>query len=128
LPYGNLSYIFEGRNPMAIQLRGRQKIAEATHGMFKNCSCLIRDLQAETQRQATQQDCLPCPGCWAMGTTKSEKVCSEVNNILYWADQSSQGRTTTNQPRKDPLHMYSKGPNLPQFDQLAGTTPLWCLC
>jgi hypothetical protein len=34
LPYGNLSYIFEGRNPMAIQLRGRQKIAEANLGFF----------------------------------------------------------------------------------------------
>ncbi len=49
----------------------------------------------------------------------SEKVCDEDNNILYWADYSSQGRTKnfwtgttspTNQPRKDPFHMYSRLP------------------
>ncbi len=45
----------------------------------------------------------------AMGTHK-------LKYILYWADQSSQGRTKvsctgmaspTNQPRKDPFHLYS---------------------
>jgi hypothetical protein len=44
--------------------------------------------------------------------------------ILYWADWSSRGRTKisctattcpTNLPRKDPFHMYSLSPYLPQF-------------
>ncbi len=105
---------------MAIQLRCRQKIAEATHGLFMSIKGLI---QAETPRQATQHDCLPCPGCWAMETTKSEKVCGEVNNILYWAGQINQGRTKnyctgtsspTNKPRKDPFHVYPKSPQLEQ--------------
>ncbi len=43
-------------------------------------------------------------------------------NILSWADWSSQGRTKisctgtmspTNQPRKDPFHLYSLSPHLP---------------
>ncbi len=46
----------------------------------------------------------------------------EGENILYWADESSQGRTKisftgtkspTNQPRKNPFHLYSYSPHLP---------------
>jgi hypothetical protein len=29
----------------------------------------------------------------------------------------------TNQPRKDPFHVYSLSPHLPQFQQSAGATP-----
>jgi hypothetical protein len=47
------------------------------------------------------------------GRCEIEIVYVQEKNILYWADQSSQGRTKisctatmspTNQPRKDPLH------------------------
>jgi hypothetical protein len=60
------------------------------------------------------------------GDTKIEIVYVEEINILYWSDQSSQGRikisctdgtSPTNQPRKDPLHLYSISPQLPQFQQ-----------
>jgi hypothetical protein len=55
---------------------------------------------------------------------------------LYWADQSSQGRikisctdrtSPTNQPRKDPIHLYFISPNLPLFQWSAWVTPLWSL-
>ncbi len=32
------------------------------------------------------------------------------------------------QPRKDPLHLYSVSPHLPQYQQSAGATPLLPLC
>ncbi len=82
--------------------------------------------QPEThiQRQAALHDCLP---------RLLEIVYGEEKNILYWADQSSQGRigvsctgTTSqmNQPRKDPFHLYSLNPHSPQFQQSFGATPL----
>jgi hypothetical protein len=33
----------------------------------------------------------------------------------------------TNQPRKDPFHLYSINPHSPQFQQAEGATPLWSL-
>jgi hypothetical protein len=78
-----------------------------------------------------------CPGCWEMGPHKKNLVCGEEKNILFRADYSSQSRikisctstkSPTNQPRKDPFHLYSISPNLPQFQQSAGATPLWSLC
>jgi hypothetical protein len=53
--------------------------------------------------------------------------------ILHWADQSSQGRikisstgttSPTNQPRKDPLHLYSISSSLPQFPHSQQGPPL----
>jgi hypothetical protein len=46
----------------------------------------------ETQRQATLHGCR-LGLLRTMGTSKGEKVCGEENNISYWADKSSQGRT-----------------------------------
>ncbi len=52
----------------------------------------IVNVKQETQRQATLHGCRP--GLMrTMGTSKGEKVCGEENNILYWADKSSQGKT-----------------------------------
>jgi hypothetical protein len=52
----------------------------------------IVNVKQETQRQATRHGCRP--GLLrTMGTSKGEKVCGGENNIMYWADKSSQGRT-----------------------------------
>ncbi len=33
-------------------------------------------------------------------------------------------KSPTNQPKKDPFHLYSLSPHLPQFQQSAGAIPL----
>ncbi len=71
---------------------------------------------AISQQRNTLRDWRPsmaaCPCLLDDGDTGIEIVYSEEKNILYWADQSSQGRTKnsctgtpspTNQPRKDPF-------------------------
>jgi hypothetical protein len=81
-------------------------------------------LYPETQRQATQHDCLP--DCWAMGTNKVKKCAvrkiifcmgrleqpRQDKNLLYRYDESSE-------PTKDPFHLYSVSPHSPQFQQSA---------
>ncbi len=89
-----------------------------------------------TQRQATQHDCLP--RCLAMGTNKVKKCAVWKIIFCTWLTRATKagkkiyctGTTSpTNQPRKDTFHMCSKSPHLPQFQsssqQLA--TPLWYL-
>jgi hypothetical protein len=77
-----------------------------------------------------------CQGCWAMGTNKVKKYAvGKIICVLGWLEQPRAGTkiyctgTTrpTNQPRKNPFHMYSKSPHLPQFQQSAGASPLWSL-
>ncbi len=72
-----------------------------------------------------------CPACWAMGQ-KFEVMYFEENKILF----CSQGRTKiscigtrspTNQPRKDPFHLYSLSPHSPQFQQSTGAATLQSL-
>ncbi len=100
--------------------------------------CLTyKQLRPEThiQRQAALYDCLS--KLLGDEVTKIEIVYGEEINILYWSDQSRQGKikisytdrtSPTNQPRKDPLQLYFIRPNLPQFQQSAWATPLWYLC
>jgi hypothetical protein len=71
--------------------------------------------ETHNQRQAALHDYLPTPRLLGDGTERKK-------HILYWTDQSSQGRTkisctcTTspaNQPRKDPFYLYSLSPPSP---------------
>ncbi len=89
---------------MAIQLRCRQKIAEATHGLFMSIKGLI---QAETPRQATQNDCLPCPSCLAMGTTKVKK-CAE-RKIIFCTGTTGLTRATKSIVPERPAQWTSQG-------------------
>ncbi len=52
------------------------------------------------KRQAMRHDCLS--SLLVDVDKQSEKVSSKEKNILYWTDLGP----TTNQPRKDPFHMY----------------------
>ncbi len=77
-----------------------------------------------------------CPGCWAgrWEHINWQMVYGEEKNIFYWADHSSQGgikvfctgtTSPTNQPRKDPFHLYSLSPHYsPKFHQSAGAIHL----
>jgi hypothetical protein len=65
-----------------------------------------------------------------------DTLIERVYGSLYWADQSSQRMIIvsctiktgpTNQPRKDPFHLYYLSPHSPQFQQSAGATPRWSL-
>jgi hypothetical protein len=68
-----------------------------------------------------------CPPCWAMGTPDKQSIIEsrvEKNN-MYWADycraakagQKSLVPARGTQRRKNPFHMYSLSPYLPQFQQ-----------
>ncbi len=52
--------------------------------------------------------------------------------VLGWPEQPRQDKSIfyqpTNQPKKNPFHMYALSPHLTQFQQSAGDTPLWSLC
>ncbi len=76
-----------------------------------------------------------CPGCrrrWGHINWNSVRW----GKFFFLADQSSLGlikvpctdtTSPTNHPRKDPFHMYSLSPHSPQFQQSAGSIPLWSL-
>ncbi len=97
----------------------------------QSCHVACLRLYPETQGQATQHDCLPR----LLGNGEKVKKCT-VWKIKYCTGLTSAakagqnsivpawGAQRTNQPRKDPFHMYSKSPLLPQFQQSAGATPL----
>jgi hypothetical protein len=71
------------------------------------------------------------------GDREIEIVYDWEKNIFYWADWSSQGRpkisctdmiSPTNQPRKDPYHVFSLSPHSPQFQKVGRGRPslsLW---
>ncbi len=86
------------------------------HALFQINSCLLecwniqRHILSDWRRGTAA-----CPACWEMGANEV-KQCT-----VYWADQSSQGRTKIsytgktsppNQPRKDPFHpqVFLKSP------------------
>ncbi len=78
---------------------------------FKN---IIRD---------RQHGMTACPAYWPMGKNDVKQSLFEERNILYRADQSSQGRTkiscngmaSLTKQSRDLFHMYSLSPQLPQF-------------
>ncbi len=80
------------------------------------------------RERATQHCCLP--SFLGDGEKGIEIVFVKETNILYQADNSSQARTKiscagttspSNQPRKDPSHLYSLSPYSPQFQQSVAT-------
>jgi hypothetical protein len=101
------------------------------------CPVLAIPPETNSKRQATQYGCLPS----LLGDRDKgiEIVYGEEKSILYWAyyravknaEQNSCVPFTaspTNQPRKDSFLLYSLSPHdLPQFQQSAGSTPLWSL-
>jgi hypothetical protein len=80
----------------------------------------------------TQHGCLPS----LLGDVdkRIKIVFGEEKNILYHGPtRAAEGRTkisftgttsSTNQPRKDPFHLYSLSPHSPQFQQSAEATAL----
>jgi hypothetical protein len=58
-----------------------------------------------------------------------KKIICTASTIAAKAGQQflvGTGKTSpTNQPRKDPFHLYSLSPHSPQFQQSAGATPLY---
>ncbi len=102
----------------------RLKIECTVQQFWKGC----RWLGPEThfKRQVSQHDCLP-------SLLGDGGKCVEGENILYWADKSSQGSSgifctdttgPTNQTKKDPFHLYSLSSHLNQFQQSGRATPL----
>jgi hypothetical protein len=77
-----------------------------------------------------------CPGCWAMRTNEVKKKCV-VKKILFCTGLTSAAKagqknycidnTSPMNHKEGPFHMYSKSLDFPQFQQLAGATPLWSL-
>jgi hypothetical protein len=63
-------------------------------------------------RDAERGDPARLPAQVVVGWGKAEKVCREENNILYWADYNSQGKTKnllyrhdeSNEPTKEEPH------------------------
>ncbi len=87
--------------------------------------------ETHIKRQATRQDCLP--SLLGNGDKWIDIVYGEEKNLLYWSDWSNQGSTKisctgstspTNQPREDPLHLYSVSPHLPPVSRQG--PPLSC--
>jgi hypothetical protein len=104
------------------------KVTKLTTGITVHFALTFETL---IKRQATQHGCLP--SLLGDGDKGIEKVYGEEKNILYWADESSQGRTKisctgttspTNQPSKGPFHLYSLNTHSPQFQQSEGATSL----
>ncbi len=80
---------------------------------------------------ATQHSCLP--SLLGDGDKEIVIVYGEEKSILCWAERAAKaeqkfsctGTTSpTNQPRKDPLHLYPLSPHSPKFQQSAGGPPL----
>jgi hypothetical protein len=67
----------------------------------------IVNRDTQTKRQATQHDCLPS----FLGDEDKgiEKVYYEEKNILYWADESNQGRTKISCQHRKPNEPTKKG-------------------
>ncbi len=91
-------------------------------------------IQLETQRQATQYDCLP--RLLGDGDYNKVKKCA-VRRIIFCTGLTRGAKagqkiyctgttSPTNQIRKDPdpSHMFSKSPHLPQFQQSTKAAPL----
>ncbi len=87
--------------------------------------------ETHTKRQATQHDCMP--SLLGGGYKLVEIVYGEGKKlVLGRLEQARQDQNVlytgtispTNQPRKDPLHLYSMSPHLSQLQQSAGATPL----
>jgi hypothetical protein len=88
--------------------------------------------ETHNMRQATRHYCLPSLlGDW---DKLSEIVCGEEIFFCIGPTRAVAGQKylvparhdepPKNQPRKGPFHMYSLSSHLPQFQQLAGATPL----
>ncbi len=93
--------------------------------------CCFNQRHIHIKRQVIQHDCRPS----LLGDVDklTDIVYGWEKHILYWVDYSNQGRTkifctgATNQPRKNPCHLYSLSPRSPPFQLSARATPLYSL-
>ncbi len=93
------------------------KWTQGKYAVFQYCTenTSYYKYQTETQRQATQHDCLPA--CGPMGTDKMKKFVGEENNILSYrltrAARQVKNRLyrhdkTNEATRKDPFHIFPR--------------------
>jgi hypothetical protein len=94
--------------------------------LFSLAEFIIIFPETHIKRQATLHDCLSVS---SLLTVRKTIFCTGPTRATKAGQKISCTRTKSpmNQSRKGPCHLYSLKPHLPQFQQLAGATPIYSL-